>query len=553
MARSPAVALRAELAQAGGGGRGGASLSPVMGKPIRASSALAEASALFEEGRFQAAHAGAVRLARGHGAEALGANILAARIELRFGTLNAATSRLEALEGEARKNPTVLTLTGIALFRTGLRDRGLQSIEDAYRQAKLPCERAEAAYYRAWAAYSERDLDAADRWIASALDEAEGAVYARGLALSAWIAAARVDYQGAARSFRLALAALRSSRDRDDDLVGHILHELAVYAAELPDADLAEFVGAKIMQFAWPSESAHDHFQTLLHYGIALQGAGDVERALDALDAAESTAGHDHPTWVAHVELERADLYRVLREPTAARRAMRRAVEMLRRTDWSQAVIDDEMALLESSCAAARVDATTASEWLARYSAIPKKDEGWHTLTSDRRVQANELHARGIVEAALGDRPSGLAKLREALEIWHSLGYNRRAAYALADIADFSEATISPDVNDLLAQASNHPLLLARSARRTQAPALPEARPELPGAERRVLDALCAGASVREIALQSNRSEFTIRNTLKRLFKRFEVRSSAALVAKALQGNAQPPNAKKRRRSVTTR
>jgi DNA-binding NarL/FixJ family response regulator len=65
---------------------------------------------------------------------------------------------------------------------------------------------------------------------------------------------------------------------------------------------------------------------------------------------------------------------------------------------------------------------------------------------------------------------------------------------------------------------------------------------DLPAAERRVLDALCVGTSVREIAVQLNRSEFTVRNTLKRLFARFEVRSSAALVAKALN----PPAATSR-------
>jgi DNA-binding CsgD family transcriptional regulator len=42
--------------------------------------------------------------------------------------------------------------------------------------------------------------------------------------------------------------------------------------------------------------------------------------------------------------------------------------------------------------------------------------------------------------------------------------------------------------------------------------------------------------------VQLNRSEFTVRNTLKRLFARFEVRSSAALVAKALN----PPAATSR-------
>jgi DNA-binding CsgD family transcriptional regulator len=513
-----------------------------MAKPIQANS-LSTATALFQEGRFQEAHAAAAGLARGHGTQAVDATILAARVELRFGTLDAVVSRLDSLEREAGERPTVLTLLGIALFRRGVRVRGLQSIEDAYRRAKRSADRAEAAYYRAWAAYSERLLDEADRWITKALDEADGVVYARGLALSAWIAAGRADYVGAARHFRLALGALRTSRERDDDLVGRILHELAVYAAELPDPGLAEFVGVQLAQFTWPAAAQHGHFQTLLHYGIALESAGDVEGALDAFDAAESIAGDEQPVLTAHVELERADLYRILRERTAARRAMGRAVRMLRKADWSNATIDDEMALLESSCTAARLDAPTATEWLARYSALTKKDEAWHTLANDRRVQANELHTRGIVEAAVGNRERGLSKLRDAFGIWQSLGYNRRAAYALVDIAAFDDGAASSRVHKILARALNHPLL----AQNTMAAAAPKGVSltvgrDLPAAERRVLDALCVGTSVREIAVQLNRSEFTVRNTLKRLFARFEVRSSAALVAKALN----PPAATSR-------
>jgi DNA-binding CsgD family transcriptional regulator len=514
-----------------------------MAKPIRANSPLADATALFEEGRFLEAHAAAERRSRAGGADAMEANLLAARVELRSGAVEAAVARLASLEAAAADQPTTLTLLGIALFRSGARDRGLRSIEEGFRRAKASAERAEAAYYRAWAAYSERRLDEADLWITRALDDADDILYARSLALSAWIAAGRADYVVAARAFRLALAGIRTSRQRDDDINARIVHELAVYSAELPDPALAEFVGTQLTSFTWPQSSLHNRFQSYLHYGIALVAAGDVERALDVFETAESFATEEQPVMLAHVELERADLYRVLREPTAARRAMRRAAEMLRRVDWSHATIDDHMALLESCGTAARLDAPAASEWLARYSALVKNDAGWHTLANDRRVQANELHARGIVEATLGDRKRGLAKLHEAFEIWRSIGYNRRAAYALADMSHFGETVPQSTLREVLARAPAHPLLTSiEQLPTTAAHALREVTSplKLPPAEKRVLNALCAGASVREIATELNRSEFTIRNTLKRLFARFEVRSSAALVAKALQSQARP-------------
>ncbi|MBV9438827.1 MAG: helix-turn-helix transcriptional regulator [Candidatus Eremiobacteraeota bacterium] len=254
------------------------------------------------------------------------------------------------------------------------------------------------------------------------------------------------------------------------------------------------------------------------------------------------------PLLQAQILLEHADVYRVLGEATAARRLLRQAATLFREADWKRATTIDQLNLLECACLAARLEPTAASEWLVRYAALPKSDPGWLSLTRDRRTQALEAQARGIVECAVGERKRGLARLREALGIWESIGYRRRAAYAAADLAAAGETQAAQRIPMLLSAAPGHPLVhTAPRPRAAAPPATPRTDIALSGAEMRVLEALCAGISVREMAKQWDRSEFTIRNHLKRLFAKYKVRSSAALVAKALNLNAMPTEGRRKR------
>jgi DNA-binding CsgD family transcriptional regulator len=510
-----------------------------MARPIRAEPPLEQAVASFQQGRYEAAGEVARRLAARPGAVAFDAALLAARVDLRLGDVAAAAERLEPLARRSPHDATVQTLLGIALFRSGEESKGVHMIENAHAGAQNAAGRAEAAYYRAWAAYAQRRLDDAERWIAESLDEAQGVTYARGLALSAWVTDARNDYPGAARGFRLALAALRSGTERDDELVARLLHELAMLASELTDSSLSTYYRAAQRGFAWPPSRLEDRFNAQLHDGLAFVNAGEVDAALDAFDAAEAVAV-GRPVLTAQARLESAELFRLLGETTAAHRAMRAASAMLRAAAWNEAGIAEHMGLLESACVAARLDPTAASEWLARYSAVPKNDLGWNALTGSARVAGMELHARGIVEAALG-RTNGRAQLHHALEVWQGLGFKRRAAYAAADLAAAGDVASARLVASLLAKAPQHPLLALRTAG-ISGSVLPAATPQVKASpsERKVLEALCAGMSVRQMAQAWDRSEFTIRNHLKRLFANYGVRSSAALVAKAMSGAPTP-------------
>jgi len=511
-----------------------------MARLKRALAPLEAAQTSFQEGHYQQALDQALRLAVRSGPNWPAAAILASRIYLRIGKPEEAVELLEPARRRDPQDATVGILLGVAYFRLGDKATGVAMIENAHRLSSNDEERAEAAYYRSWVAYIERDLETAERWAASSLDEASGVVYARGLALSGWISEARGDYPATIRAHRLALSALRNGDTHDDELGARIVHGLALFAAETPDRALADFVRAQADAIAWPDSESPHRLQTMLHLAIARVNEGAVEEALDELGAHETMA-RAQPAFEAQARLESADVYRLLGEPVAARRSLRSAAEALRRVNWTVAGIDDTMALLESACLAARLDPTSASEWIARYAATSKNDPGWSALKDDPRVQALELHARGLVDVAVADRKRGIKRLHQAMEIWDRLGYRRRAAYAEADLAGAGEASSAARILALMSKAPMNPLRRASTAHTKESDKIVSAAgayPELLPSETRVLDALCAGMSVREMADAWGRSAYTIRNHLKRLFVKFGVTSSAALVAKTLRASS---------------
>lgn len=475
-------------------------------------------------------------LANNVGDDADEAALLVARAHLRLDDASAAFEWLESRKNWFPNSRVIVeVLRGIAEHRIG-RATGVRRLEQAYLDAVNDGDRAEAAYYRGWAAYRDRDLVVADRWLQAALDDARDILAARAHALLAYVEEAREDYVSSARSFRLALRAMRGSDEQDIGLFAAVVHNLAVYGAELPDAKLTELVAREYPALK-STNSIHilaDVVQTAIHLGIGLECAGQVDQALDTMDEAARMASSS-PALVACAEAAAADLLRVNGEHIAARRSLRRLADALHANDGPE--IEQQMPFLEAACVVARLEPSRANEWLARYSALSKVDDGRWALVHDRRVEALELHARGLVEAAVGQPDKGIKRLSRALTLWTELGYMRRAAYAQMDLLTLGANADSSALSRFEREAPKHSLV-AKGSSSLQMPA--SSRPRLSPALETMLAHLCAGKSVREIALESGRSEFTLRNHLKRMFKAYGVKSSAALVAAAMVSTVPP-------------
>ncbi len=501
------------------------------GSPTVAPSVLDDARQLLADGEYARAVEQVQLIASEVGRVGEDATLLIARSELRRNHPEAALGILRERDAWSLPSQTYAdVLLGISEYRTGSRS-GVDRIEHAYARANSPEERSEAAYYRAWASYVERDLACAEEWIQTSLDDAHDVHAARAHALMGWVEEAREEYSSSARAFRAALRSLRTSQERDVGLLAQVLQNLAVYAAELPDPRLADLVIEEWSRFKQAPEGVRSAVvQVAIHIGIAMTNVGRFDEAFDFWDDAEKLS-HGVHTLAAASLLETADFFRLIDEPSAANRAVRRALEHLRVKVPRE--IEEQMPLLEAACVCARLDLPQSYGWILRYRELSKVDNGRWALTRDRRVQALELHARGLAEAVSGQRESGKGNIAAAAALWTELGYLRRAGYAAADLQSLG---LRRDVafNRFASIAPDHPLSLKRGKSANDANG-PATWPHLSPALLKLLLDLCAGKSVREVARETGRSEFTLRNHLKRLFKIFQVTSSASLVAAAMR------------------
>ena len=153
------------------------------------------------------------------------------------------------------------------------------------------------------------------------------------------------------------------------------------------------------------------------------------------------------------------------------------------------------------------------------------------------RREAIARQSIGIVEIALGNKGRGVALLRDARKIFERLGYDFRAACCLmSEFEVTGNADLLPIAKERLRNYGQSWLAATlRTARNgSEIP--------LPPMQRRVFAEVCQGKSTAAIAKSLGRSEFTVSNHIKAIFKAFDVNSRPALIAEAVrQGLVKTP------------
>jgi DNA-binding NarL/FixJ family response regulator len=143
-----------------------------------------------------------------------------------------------------------------------------------------------------------------------------------------------------------------------------------------------------------------------------------------------------------------------------------------------------------------------------------------------------ESYSFGMVQHALGESDEAARLLREAWKIYDRIGYDWRAGRAAAALA----AATGDDGWKEKAAQKLRPYgrsWLVSSASTNALPA-PAELAALTPAQRAVYEQLLRGLSTAQIAAEQGRSEYTIRNHVKAIFKAFRVRSRPALIARAI-------------------
>ena len=197
--------------------------------------------------------------------------------------------------------------------------------------------------------------------------------------------------------------------------------------------------------------------------------------------------------------------------------------------DSTGATSEERFALLVLAELFCDIDPARSSMYLARY-----RDLGpiRYVLSNPRdvRLTAREQYSTGVVELALGNRKRGLAGLRDARKVFERIGYDFRAANCL--VAEY-RVTGDRDLVPAIEEKLRHYQQSWLSSEFRSATAQP--RPPLPPMQQRVFEELCHGKSTAEIARSLERSEYTVSNHIKEIFKAFDVKSRSALLAKAVR------------------
>ena len=133
---------------------------------------------------------------------------------------------------------------------------------------------------------------------------------------------------------------------------------------------------------------------------------------------------------------DRAYLGRELGEHALSRDELEGAAELACRIDWNTIVGDDRAALLHLAKQTAAVAPARARALFDTYRRI-KSTLGHDSLNRvDRRLRAHESFAAGVIARAENAARPARAKLRDAFEIWHAIGYRWQAATAAIELAE---------------------------------------------------------------------------------------------------------------------
>jgi DNA-binding CsgD family transcriptional regulator len=149
----------------------------------------------------------------------------------------------------------------------------------------------------------------------------------------------------------------------------------------------------------------------------------------------------------------------------------------------------------------------------------------------DARRAAYAQYSTGVVELALGNKKRGLTELREARKVFERFGYDFRVARCLADeFKATGNADLLSPIEEKLRNYQQSWLVaeLRGTIGGTKSTTLPPM-------QQRVFDELCQGKATSEIARSLGRSEWTISNHIKEIFKAFGVKSRSALLAEAVR------------------
>ncbi len=464
--------------------------------------------------------------------------LLRARALLRVGRPQDAIDVVSAVfvaHGTLDASLTARMLLGQGYVRLGQPERGLAILEEARRNAAdaHATIRSEIALNIGLGYYSVRRLDEADRALDDVSPDAD-IVHARSLEYRGWIASARADFSAATGHFRAVLERLDGCRHRDSFLEANATLALATFAAERLERQTWLVVEQRRDRIDWNGSA-----MASLRHGVALAFSKVYEldgRAREALEAAyEAETVAPNAGYALLAQCRRAAVLRTFGERLAHADAvlrMKSALDALPPGSWQESE-QHGLPLAIAEEAAYAGDVLGARALLKRHCELPSAP--MLASSGNPRESGQQLFVEALIADAEGEHHLAHHRYRDAFRIFSTIGFERRALLAALRLGELTgQAYLFEYVDHALRKLTHASPLRERARRMNPACADPTVGALRPS-ERAILELLCAGKTTLEIAAARRRSKQTIRNTVSRILRAFEVGDRAALLRECVR------------------
>ena len=401
-----------------------------------------------------------------------------------------------------------------------------------------PAIAGEVRYQQALVAWMRRKLDAADRILKGVdINQAPERVQIQRYILQGAVLASRGDMTQQGAVLLEALAFVQNIREPSVLPWAYAVAQISYLARELYSPALREAAYSELSSVPWTADLADVHFTALRAVGWCHALEGDYFNAFRRLKEASVVA--PSPAWRVMSLCDRSYLAQCLGERRWAEQERNDARELASAVDWRVLDGEERFALCLLAELFAVHDGPLALAQITEYRKSAGAFAPVLASADDRRVTALEAYSLGMVQRALGEAEEATRLLAQSYKIYDSVRYRWRAGRAALALADMT------GTREWRERAAK---LLSVYPQSWLVNSAPDQRLiELPGvetltpAQRKVYDLLVQGLSTSQIGARLGRSEFTVRNHVKAVYKAPNLKSRASLIARATQRNSVRP------------
>ncbi len=274
------------------------------------------------------------------------------------------------------------------------------------------------------------------------------------------------DFDGQARSLIAAFDEFDKAAVYDIHAEASMLHNLAILARDIDNAEIAWFVAARADNVFWNSTTKFFEYEVFRSLGWCYAQQGDHLGAFRHLRRSADAA----PTVPLRILaiLDRGFLARELGETFTAGEDIEHALRLTSQVDWERATGYERAALYALASNVAHIDVAKARQLWNRFSGLKSSVSPLEIYGHEnRRERAARCQAHAAILSAEGSRDRAVTLLLESLEIWSELGYVWRRAAVSADLAEITGENRFFKIADIQASQQPHSWLARRLAQLT--------------------------------------------------------------------------------------